>query len=108
MTIDTPTRDLLDLVANDPHPSADYEWNIFATALRAVALPDGTIPPAALREYLRGNVAPKRIGAFTCRAVAEGLIESTGRAVKSTDHKGRNGNKWSTVYRLAAPSVTQE
>lgn len=108
MTIDAPTRDLLDLVANDPHPSADHEWHVFVAALRAVAQPDGTIPPAALRESLRGNVAPKRIGAFTCRAVAEELIESTGLAVKSTDHKGRNGNKWSTVYRLAAPSVTQE
>lgn len=104
MSIDTATRDLLDLVANDPHPSADYEWNIFAAALTSVAELDGTIPPAALREYLRGHVAPKRIGAFTCRAVAEGLIESTGRAVKSTDHKGRNGNKWSTVYRLAQPA----
>ena len=107
MSIDSPTRDLLDLVANDPHPSAEHEWDIFAAALTAVASPDGTIPPATLREHLRGRVAPKRIGAFTCRAVAEGLIESTGTAVKSTDHKGRNGNKWSTVYRLA-PSVTQE
>ena len=108
MTINAPTRALLDLVGTDPHPSADHEWHIFADALRSVALPDGTIPPAALRESLRGNVAPKRIGAFTCRAVAEGLIESTGQAVKSTDHQGRNGNKWSTVYRLAIPSVTQE
>ena len=50
LTIDTPTRDLLDLVANDPHPSADHEWHVFVATLRAVALPDGTIPPAALRE----------------------------------------------------------
>ena len=95
------TADLLSLIAEDQHPSVDYEWRRFVQGLRATADQAGVIDPNWLRENLRGDIAPRRIGAFTNRALAERLIEPTGEWRVSDDRVGRNGGKPCRVYRWA-------
>lgn len=98
--VDDPTADLLTLVATDPHPSADFEWDQFAQALVDAADPFGVINPNRLRPLVRDRVAPHRIGAFTNRALKSGLVEYTGEFVVSDDHEGRNAGRPCRVMRL--------
>ncbi len=102
-SIDDETADLLALVAHDqmtPRPSD--EWCIFTDALRSAADTSRRINPNVLRGLVRGCVAPRRIGAFTNRAKAEGLIVETGEWQISDDIEGRNGGKPCRVYRLVS------
>lgn len=99
--VDSDTGSLLDLVAHDQtHPRPADEWHIFTDAIRSAAGREGRVDPNVLRDLLRGCVAPRRIGAFTNRAKAEGLLTWDGEWVESTDHEGRNGGKPIRVYRL--------
>lgn len=98
--VDEATADLLTLVRDEGHPSADHEWELFADALRDAADDLGVIRPNALRPLVRGVVAPRRIGAFTNRALAEGLVEYTGEWQVSDDNAGRNGGKPARIMRL--------
>ena len=92
--VDDSTADLLSLVANDPHPSVDFEWRAFVGVLSATAsLHDNRLDPNDYREQLRGVVAPKRIAAFHNRAIAEHLIENTDDWTISTDREGRNAGR---------------
>jgi hypothetical protein len=102
--VDDDTSDLLTLVADTDHPSVDHEWARYVHCLRATADESGRICPNWLRENLRGEIAPRRIGAFCNRAKAEGLIVWTGEWVTSDDTEGRNAGKPARCYRLA---VTQ-
>lgn len=98
--VDETTADLLHLVADEGHPSADYEWDEYVTALRHVAeARDGLIPPNALRPLVRGVVAPKRLGAFASRAARSGLVEYTGDWETSNDREGRNAGRPMRVMR---------
>ena len=102
MWTDSGQGDLLALVAmgSPSTGTADEEWAEFVAALRYVAEPrEGLIPPNALRPLVRGVVAPKRLGAFTSRAVARGLIEATGDWQVSDDTEGRNAGRPCRVYR---------
>jgi hypothetical protein len=92
--VDDATADLLSLVANDPHPSSEFEWRAFVGVLAATAsLHDGRLDQNDYREQLRGVVAPKRIAAFHNRAIAERLIEDTGDWSISNDKQGRNSGR---------------
>jgi hypothetical protein len=98
--VDDDTASLLTLVADEHHVSADHEWSLFVEALRTVAIgPGGRIGPNELRPLLRGKVAPRRIGAFTHRALSQGLVEYTGAYEISDDTHGRNGGKPARVMR---------
>lgn len=100
--VDDETADLLALVATGPlaPPTADAEWDHFVGALRLAAMRnDGLIRPNDLRPYVRSRVAPQRIGAFTNRALAQGLIVATGDWETSDDTEGRNSGKPARVYR---------
>lgn len=98
--VDDDTSDLLSLVAGDKSgPWADEEWHRFTQALEAASDLDGRIDPNFLRPLLRGSVAPNRIGAFTNRAKAEGLIAWGGEWITSDDTEGRNSGKPARVYR---------
>lgn len=98
--VDDDTVDLLSLVADINHPSTDFEWAAFVGVLSATAsLHHGRLDQNDYREQLRGVVAPRRIGAFHNKAVAEGLIEATGDWSISTDHAGRNAGRPARVYR---------
>lgn len=103
-SVDDDTADLLSLVANDQmHPRPAEEWEEFVRAVEFVGRAnDGLVPPNALRPLLRNVIAPKRIGAFTNRAKAEGLIVDTGEWQVSDDHEGRNAGRPARVYRLVA------
>jgi hypothetical protein len=98
---DSGQSDLLELVAmGSSTGTADHEWDLFESQLRWVAAREsGSIRPNRLRPYLRDMVAPKRIGAFTSRAVARGLIEATGEWEVSDDTRGRNAGRPCRVYR---------
>lgn len=88
--------DLLELVAegNLASPTPAEEWTEFVAALEAVALiNDGLIPPNSLRPEVRGVVSPRRIGAFTHRALSQGLVEYAGTYQISDDTQGKNGGK---------------
>lgn len=103
--VDDDTADLLALVANDKmHPRPEEEWSLYVAALHDVGESNAAsgfrIPPNQLRPLLRNVVAPRRIGAFTNRAKAEGLIVDTGEWQTSDDTEGRNGGKPCRVYRL--------
>lgn len=98
-SVDNYTADLLDLVRDEGHPSADYEWEEFTRCLHAAADTDGRVDPNRLRELVRGVVAPRRVGAFTNRALKAGLIEPVGWVI-STDTEGRNAGRPCRVYRL--------
>lgn len=94
--VDDTTADLLHLVAmgTPATPTADEEWTEFVAALEAVALiHGGLIPPNALRPEVRGVVAPRRIGAFTHRALSQGLVEYAGTYQISDDTEGRNAGR---------------
>lgn len=103
--VDDDTADLLTLVANDQMtPRPDEEWRLFVAALHDVGEAHAafgfTIPPNKLRPLLRNHIAPRRIGAFTLRAKAEGLIADTGEWQTSDDREGRNAGRPCRVYRL--------
>ena len=99
--VDDDTNDLLSLVANDQlHPRPAEEWEVYVGALNRAADASGRIDPNTLRALVRGEIAPRRIGAFTNRAKAEGLIADTGEWQVSDDTEGRNGGKPCRVYRL--------
>jgi hypothetical protein len=101
-SVDDDAADLLALVANDPHPSSDFEWREFVTAVEHVARRhDGRVPSNALRPLVRGVVAPKRIGSFTRRALLEGLIVWRGEWQVSDDTESRNAGRPVKVYELA-------
>ena len=99
--VDDATADLLALVAHDEmHPHPAEEWDEYVRAIRHAADERGMVDPNRLRQLVRGVVAPKRIGAFTSRAKAEGLLVDTGEWVTSTDREGRNAGRPVRVYRL--------
>lgn len=107
--VDDDTADLLSLVANDQlHPRPEEEWHEYVAALlEAERLTgDGLVWPNVLRTLVRGQIAPRRVGAFTNRALAEGLIAWTGDWQVSDDTEGRNGGKPARVYRLLAHPPT--
>lgn len=92
--VDDDTANLLTLVADEGHVSADYEWDAYRLALVAVAeRGTGIINPNRLRDVVRGQVAPKRVGAFAHRALSQGLVEYTGQFVISDDTEGRNAGR---------------
>lgn len=98
--LDDETADLLSLVADGPMSGhADHEWDTFVWALSRVADQDGRINPNYLRGILRDDVAPRRIGAFTNRALSRGLVEYTGEWEISDDTTGRNAGKPCRVMR---------
>ena len=102
-SVDNYTADLLSLVANDQMTDhADREWEVFCRSLSVEADIHGRINPNGLRELIRGHVAPKRVGAFTRRALLEGLICWDGEWVVSDDHEGRNAGRPARQYRLAS------
>lgn len=101
---DSGQGDLLELVAmgSPSTGSADEEWEEFVEALYDSAKwgrSPGLINPNVMRQQVRDRVAPKRIGAFTSRAVARGLIEDTGGWEISDDTQGRNAGRPARVYR---------
>lgn len=98
--VDNEAADLLSLVADQGHPSADFEWRHFVLALSDAADADGRVDPNALRGMVRGVVAPRRIGAFTHRARTSGLLVWVGEWVLSTDTQGRNAGRPIRAYRL--------
>ena len=74
------------------------EWSIFTRALRAAALPDGTVHVNHVRPLIRGAVAPKSIGTFYRRAKSLGLLVDVDRWEDSTDEAGGNTDKPARVY----------
>lgn len=101
--IDDPTADLLSLVADQGHVSADHEWALFRSALETVAaITGGTVTPNLMRPRITGQVAPRRIGAFYSRACREGLIRFDGEWEVSDDAAGRNVGKPSKCYAAVA------
>ena len=55
-----------------------------------------------VRPLIRGRIAPKHIGSLYRRARSEGLLVDTGQLEPSTDAAGRNTDKQSRIYRVAA------
>lgn len=97
--VDDDTADLLTLVRDEGHVSADYEWDYYVNALQNCAALDGLIYPNQLRKHVRGSVAPHRIGAFAHRALSRALVEYTGEWEISDDTEGRNGGKPARIRR---------
>lgn len=99
---DSHQGDLLGLVAqgSPATPSADEEWDFYVKALQIASQIDcGPIKPNTLRPMVRNHVAPKRIAAFTSRAIARNLIEPTGEWEISDDREGRNAGRPARCYR---------
>lgn len=101
--VDDDTASLLTLVADDGHPSADFEWDEYVRALHHAADAEGRIDPNRLRPLVTGVVAPRRVGAFANRALRAGLVAYTGEYVVSDDRDGKNGGKPCRVMRLTEP-----
>lgn len=94
--VDEPAGSLLDLLADDGTVSADHEWDLYVQCLYAAAIwgtPPDHIDPNHLRDLIAGQIKPQRVGAFTHRALSQGLIEYTGQWVTSTDRRGKNAGK---------------
>ncbi|MGD9694005.1 MAG: hypothetical protein AB7V20_14345 [Phycisphaerales bacterium] len=94
-SVDDNTADLLDLITMQDESEA--EWQEYVTALRHVARIHGKILPNELRVFTRDAIKPQRIGAFTHRAIKQGLIRADGWEV-STDLRGRNSGKPARTY----------
>lgn len=104
--VDEDTADLLSLVADEGHVSADYEWDLFVKVVTGVAgFYGGRVDQNHVRPLIRGNVAPKRIGAFYRRACLEGWLRADGYST-SDDHEGRNSGRPMRCYRLLAHPPT--
>jgi hypothetical protein len=98
--VDAETGDLLSLLADDGTYSTEYEWELYVACLKGVAVATNwTIRPNALRAAIAGRIKPQRVGAFTNRAKAEGLIVWDGEWEVSDDTEGRNGGKPARIYR---------
>lgn len=97
---DDATADLLSLVAAGPLAPADVEWDVYVAAVKRAADDAGIVRPNALRPLLRDRVKPQRIGAFTHRALASGLLARTGEWQISDDTTGRNSGRPVPVMRL--------
>lgn len=96
----------LDWTADAGHPSIAHEWETFTRALRAVAFQDGCVDPNAMREHLRGRIAPRRIGSFYRKARVEGLIEPDGWVVSDDRSKtGKNAGRPAVRYRWAGEAL---
>lgn len=93
----------LDLLADTEHTALlepEEQWHAFCLALTDAVDGAGWIDPNRLRPLVRECVPNhKKRGAFTSRAIAEGLIRQ-GAPVRSTDVEGRNGGKWIPSYWL--------
>lgn len=90
------TADFLALIADEwkTTPGAAREWVHFLHVLEAAALAnDGIIRFNRIRDRLREEVAPHRVGAFTRRALCAGLIAYTGKWEDSDDVTSRNRGK---------------
>lgn len=99
--VDDYTADILTLVADAGHVSADHEWRTFTDALVRVAHSHaGQVDQNHVRPLIRGKVAPKRIGGFYRRACLEGLIEATPDWSISEDVEGRNAGRPMRCYVL--------
>lgn len=99
---DEATADLLTLVADVDHPSVDHEWRTFTDAVTRVAhAHGGMVDQNDVRPIIRGNVAPKRIGAFWRRACLEGWLRADGYST-SNDRAGRNAGRPMRCYRLVS------
>lgn len=104
--VDDATADLLTLVADTDHPSVDHEWQTFVDAIRLVGEDyDGQVDQNHVRPWIRGQIAPKRIGSFYRRACSEGLLEVDGYSI-SDDHVGRNAGRPMRKYRRPAADLT--
>ena len=100
-SVDDYTADLLSLVADQGHVSADVEWSTFTHAIQRVAYANGgRVDQNHMRPLIRGAVAPRRIGSFYRRATLEGLIRPTGDWSISDDTEGRNAGRPVKVYEL--------
>lgn len=100
-SVDDTTADVLTLVADRHHVSANFEWAAFIHAVHRVAdQHHGRVDQNDLRPLLRGVVAPKRTGAFYRRASLEGLLRPTGEWSVSDDVVGRNAGRPVRVYEL--------
>lgn len=97
---DPTTASLLDLLADDATYSSEFEWREFVRCLEHAADAERVVRPNRLRPLVRGVVKPNRIGAFTHRAVASGLMVPTGEWEVSDDTTSRNSGKPSRCYRL--------
>jgi hypothetical protein len=105
-SVDDYTSDLLDLVATEQTPPVDREWQHYVDSLATVASRHaGLIPPNELRPLVRGEIAPKRIGALTHRALSQGLVRRTGDWQVSDDVEGRNGGKPAPVMEWIGESA---
>lgn len=76
------------------------EWGMFMAAIRAAAMPDGTVHQRNVRPLIRGRITPKHIGGLYRRARAERLLVDTGEREPSSDVEGRNADKLDRIYRL--------
>lgn len=97
--VDEPTADLLSLVAEDPHPSVDHEWELFKAALKESADPAGYLSQNTVRPLITDKIAPRRVGPFYRRACAEGLIHALDEWEISDDVKGKNSGRPVRKYR---------
>ena len=101
--VDDSTADLLTLVADANHVSADYEWQLFTDAVVRVAHSHaGRVDQNDVRPMIRGQIAPRRIGPFYRRACLEGLLRADGYST-SDDREGRNAGRPMRCYVLADP-----
>lgn len=102
-SVDNYTSDLLALVAEEQAPPVDREWTVFENALTILAeLHHGVIRPNDLRPMVRDLVAPRRIGAFTKKALRAGLIAPSGEWQVSDDVEGHNAGRPARIYRWTA------
>jgi hypothetical protein len=98
---DSEQGDLLELVARGSATgAADAEWPLYVEALHDAADEFGVIYPNVLRPLTRGRIAPRRISAFTSRALARKVIAYTGEWQISDDREGRNAGRPQRVMRL--------
>lgn len=97
---DSEQSDLLELVAmGSSTGDGDHEWDLWLSVLKSTArIGGGFVDPNALRARVRGEVAPKRCGAFVSRAIARDLIVPDGWVV-SDDRAGKNCGKPARRYR---------
>lgn len=97
--VDEQTGSLLDLIADDEHPSVDYEWDIFRQAILQAADPIGVVRQNSVRPLIAGKIAPRRVGPMYRRACREGLIYATDQWEQSDDKSGKNAGRPVRIYR---------
>jgi hypothetical protein len=100
------TPDLLSLIAEDEVTHGRDKTAVMDAVLQAASECGGRISRNDVAPHLPAWVFPPVVGATTAWLVRQHAL-TAGGAVRSTDRKGGNAGRWTSVYRVNFTRLTE-